>query len=64
MHHAELQEWRGVLDRQDWAEEIYTPLPVVKNGVTRPPDGPGWGVEINPDILKRATYREFRCDPT
>ncbi len=63
-HHSELQEWRGVLDRQDWAEEIYTPLPSVKNGVTRAPDGPGWGVEVNPDILQRATYREFRCDQT
>jgi L-alanine-DL-glutamate epimerase-like enolase superfamily enzyme len=63
-HHAELQEWRGVLDRQDWAEEIYTPLPVLKNGATRAPDGPGWGVEVNPDLLKRGTYRDYRCTKT
>ncbi len=63
-HHRESQEWRGLLDRQEWAEEIYTPLPVARGGVTRAPDGPGWGVAINPDLLKRGQYRDFRCDPT
>ncbi len=63
-HHREAQEWRGRRDRQPWAEEIYAPLPVLSGGVTRATDGPGWGVEVNADLLKRAQYSEFRCSPT
>ncbi|MCV3272298.1 mandelate racemase/muconate lactonizing enzyme family protein [Roseobacter sinensis] len=58
--HTEAHEWRGRLDRQPWAEEIYTPLPEVHGGVTRAPDGPGWGVELNHDLLERSPYKDYR----
>jgi L-alanine-DL-glutamate epimerase-like enolase superfamily enzyme len=37
-----------------WAEEIYTPLPRVQDGKLPLPDGPGWGIAIRQDWLKKA----------
>jgi L-alanine-DL-glutamate epimerase-like enolase superfamily enzyme len=30
----------------------------VKNGTVKIPDGPGWGVEFNPDWLAKANYQK------
>ncbi|MBM4149514.1 MAG: mandelate racemase/muconate lactonizing enzyme family protein [Lentisphaerae bacterium] len=35
--------------------DLYTPWPQVRNGVVNMPTGPGWGVEVNGDWLKKAT---------
>jgi L-alanine-DL-glutamate epimerase-like enolase superfamily enzyme len=37
-----------------WQRGIYEPELVVEDGCVRVPDGPGWGVEIQPAWLARA----------
>ncbi len=37
-------------------EAIYSPALVVKDGKVKIPDGPGWGVQINPEWLAKASY--------
>jgi L-alanine-DL-glutamate epimerase-like enolase superfamily enzyme len=39
-------------------ETIYSPGLVVKDGKVKIPDGPGWGVKINPAWLEKATYQK------
>jgi galactonate dehydratase len=36
-----------------WYKELVTELPVVENGHIRPPEGPGLGTELLPDLHKR-----------
>jgi galactonate dehydratase len=36
-----------------WYKELVTALPPVKNGFISAPEGPGLGLKLNPDILKR-----------
>ena len=36
-----------------WYKELVTQLPVVENGQIRPPEGPGLGTELLPDLHKR-----------
>ena len=38
----------------EWWEGLYDPPPVVRDGRVAVPDGPGWGVTINPDFLAKA----------
>lgn len=40
-----------------WSKGIYEPQLEVKDGAVEIPPGPGWGVEICEDWLKRAEYR-------
>ena len=41
-------------DYYPWQEGIYDPALAVKDGKVQIPDGPGWGVEINPDFLEKS----------
>ena len=45
--------------RQGYAKQIglYDPVLEAHDGKVQVPNGPGWGVEINPDWLKRAVYQ-------
>jgi L-alanine-DL-glutamate epimerase-like enolase superfamily enzyme len=43
-------------------EAIYSPSLEVRDGRVKIPDGPGWGVKINPAWLAKATYR--KSEPT
>ena len=36
-----------------WFNEVATALPIMENGYVRPPEGPGLGMELLPDITKR-----------
>jgi galactonate dehydratase len=36
-----------------WYKELVTELPVVENGQIRPPEGPGLGIELFPDLHER-----------
>lgn len=36
-----------------WYTEVTTALPIVENGMVRPPEGPGLGMDLLPDIRKR-----------
>jgi L-alanine-DL-glutamate epimerase-like enolase superfamily enzyme len=56
---TERHEWRAGKP-ESWQLEIYAPLPVVRDGFVRAPDGPGWGVEVNADALRRAVHAESR----
>ncbi|WP_284163070.1 mandelate racemase/muconate lactonizing enzyme family protein [Frigidibacter sp. SD6-1] len=48
-------------DYYPWQQELFLGTPyAVDGGRLRIPDGPGWGVEINPDWLARVQYRESR----
>ena len=38
-------------------ETFYRPALRVEDGRVKIPDGPGWGVEINPAWLQKAAYR-------
>ena len=40
-----------------WQVGLYEPAPVVRDGKVEVPDGPGWGVEINPAWLASAEHR-------
>ncbi len=42
------------IEPDNWADEIFTPALVVRNGSIPFPQGPGWGVTINPDWLSSA----------
>ncbi len=43
-----------------WYTEVMTALPIVENGMVRPPDGPGLGVELLPDIKGRSDAQTTR----
>ena len=45
-----------------WTDGLYTPALEAKDGNVAIPDGPGWGVTINPDWLERAEYHISECD--
>ena len=44
-------------DYYPWQDDLYAPALVAEAGKVRIPDGPGWGVEISPAWLDRATYQ-------
>jgi L-alanine-DL-glutamate epimerase-like enolase superfamily enzyme len=45
-------------DYYPWQEGLFVQSPYnIKDGVISLPEGPGWGVEINPEWLNRATYQ-------
>lgn len=37
-----------------WGEGLFTPALTVEDGEVETPDGPGWGVELDPDWLAAA----------
>jgi len=37
-----------------WYNELVTNLPVIENGYILPPEGPGLGIDLQPDLKKRA----------
>ena len=39
------------IEPTSWVEKLYTPALEVRNGAVQIPEGPGWGVEVNPDWL-------------
>ena len=49
-------------DYYPWQEGIYKPALVVEDGKVKIPDGPGWGVEINPDFLEKSQHRISTLD--
>ncbi len=40
-----------------WQTDLYRPALVAEDGKVAIPDGPGWGVTINPDWLDQAAYQ-------
>ena len=50
---TEFHEWRADND-QPWSEGIYAPMPEVVQGRVRVPQGPGWGVALQPDFIRGA----------
>ncbi len=44
-------------DHYPWQPDLYQPGLIVRDGRVAIPDGPGWGVEINPDWLAAAAYQ-------
>jgi L-alanine-DL-glutamate epimerase-like enolase superfamily enzyme len=40
------------VDDVPWREELTTAVPKIANGVLEIPAGPGWGVEVNEDVLR------------
>jgi L-alanine-DL-glutamate epimerase-like enolase superfamily enzyme len=49
-------------DYYPWQYGIYTEFPVARDGKVQIPQGPGWGVEINPQWLNQADYKISRLD--
>lgn len=47
-------------DYYPWQESLYSPALRVQDGHARAPDGPGWGIEVNPAWLAAATYHASR----
>jgi L-alanine-DL-glutamate epimerase-like enolase superfamily enzyme len=41
-----------------WIDDLFTPTLEVVDGKVAVPDGPGWGVEINPTWLENADYHK------
>ena len=41
-----------------WYTEIVTRLPRIDRGMVSPPDGPGLGMELRPEVFKRADLRQ------
>ena len=44
-------------DYYPWQEGLFSPALEARDGRVQIPDGPGWGVEINPAWLKNAKYQ-------
>jgi galactonate dehydratase len=40
-----------------WYQDFVTDLPPIENGFIRAPSGPGLGMKLNPDVLKRSDAR-------
>ena len=40
-----------------WYQDLVTALPPVENGFIQAPQGPGLGMELNPDVFKRSDVR-------
>jgi L-alanine-DL-glutamate epimerase-like enolase superfamily enzyme len=49
-------------DYYPWQDGIFAPALVVRDGKVRIPDGTGWGVEIQPAWLARATRQSSELD--
>jgi L-alanine-DL-glutamate epimerase-like enolase superfamily enzyme len=49
-------------DYYPWQDGIFTPALVAEGGRVTIPDGPGWGVEIEPAWLERATWQSSELD--
>ena len=49
-------------DYYPWQEGLYDPVLVAKDGKVQIPEGPGWGVAINPDWLERSSYQISALD--
>jgi L-alanine-DL-glutamate epimerase-like enolase superfamily enzyme len=59
-----MMEWSiESADINKQAKELFGPNPFVKDGQAHFEAGPGWGVKINPEWLKAATYQksEFKA---
>ena len=50
------------LDYYPWQEGLYAPALLVRDGKVQIPDGPGWGVKINPAWLEAAGYQISELD--
>ncbi len=50
------------LDYYSWQEGLYAPALLVRDGKVQIPDGPGWGVKINPAWLEAAGYQISELD--
>jgi L-alanine-DL-glutamate epimerase-like enolase superfamily enzyme len=46
------------IEETPWTRELYAPALDVRDGAVQAPDGPGWGVTINPEWLLRAERQE------
>ena len=40
------------IDDVAWKDEIVTVLPHIENGILSLPQGPGWGIEVNEEVVK------------
>jgi L-alanine-DL-glutamate epimerase-like enolase superfamily enzyme len=40
------------VDDVPWREELTTAVPKIENGALRIPSGPGWGADVNEDVLR------------
>jgi L-alanine-DL-glutamate epimerase-like enolase superfamily enzyme len=40
------------VDDVPWREELTTAAPEISNGVLKIPEGPGWGADVNEDVLR------------
>lgn len=49
-------------DYYPWQVGLYEPVLVARDGKVQIPDGPGWGVEINPRWLEQASYQISTMD--
>ncbi|NHN32703.1 mandelate racemase/muconate lactonizing enzyme family protein [Paenibacillus agricola] len=45
------------IESDSWTESLFTTKLEVRNGQLQVPDGPGWGVSINPEWLDKADYQ-------
>jgi L-alanine-DL-glutamate epimerase-like enolase superfamily enzyme len=39
------------VDDVPWREELFTNLPQIENGYLHIPTGPGWGTEVNEEVI-------------
>jgi L-alanine-DL-glutamate epimerase-like enolase superfamily enzyme len=50
------------IENDNWSGNLYTPALEVRDGLVQIPEGPGWGVTINPDWLATADYQSSSLD--
>jgi L-alanine-DL-glutamate epimerase-like enolase superfamily enzyme len=51
-------EW--TIESDKWTQSLHSPVMEVRDGKVEAPEGPGWGVRINPEWLAAATKQESR----
>ena len=49
-------------DYYPWQYGVYDELPVAREGKVQIPEGPGWGVRVNPEWLEQAIYQTSSSD--
>ena len=50
------------IEPSGWTEEMFAPVLEAQDGNVAIPDGPGWGIRLNPAWLEKAAYQISEWD--
>lgn len=56
------EHYEHSIERNRWVEGLFAPALEVIDGEVMMPEGPGWGIEVNPEWLAKADYQASELD--